>query len=97
MDPAEQRGALPSAEFNLVYHVLGVGNGFPNYSVPDAPPDTTMAVGDWPGNDANSQFVQWVNVSYQCSIGYRRSSDRRYRRQFAVAEPQRQPSVQVAE
>ncbi len=64
VDPAEQRAAMPSAEFNMIYHVLGVGNGFPNYSVPDAPPDTTMAVGDWPGNDANSQFVQWVNVSY---------------------------------
>ena len=37
--------------------ILGVGNGFPNYSVPDAPPDTNMAVGD-------SQIVQWVNVSY---------------------------------
>ena len=36
---------------------LGVGNGFPNYSVPDAPPDTNMAVGD-------TQIVQWVNVSY---------------------------------
>ena len=30
---------------------------FPNYTVPDAPPDTNMAVGD-------TQIVQWVNVSY---------------------------------
>jgi hypothetical protein len=57
-DRVEQRGvAAPSGEFNLNYHVLGVGVGFPNYSVPDAPPDTTMAVG-------TSEVVQWVNVSY---------------------------------
>src|SRR5271169_6928924 len=36
---------------------LGVGNGFPGYSVQRAPPDTNMAVGD-------SEIVQWVNVSY---------------------------------
>ena len=34
-----------------------MGNGFPNYSVPDAPPDTNLAVGD-------SQILQWVNVSF---------------------------------
>ena len=55
-DLAQQHELTPS-EFNLVYHVLGVGNGFPNYSVPDAPPDTTLAVGD-------TEVVQWVNVSY---------------------------------
>jgi hypothetical protein len=63
-DPAEQHNVAPAAAFNLNYHVLGVGNGFPGYSVPDAPPDTTMAVGDWPGNQSNAQIVQWVNVSY---------------------------------
>jgi len=47
----------PSGEFNLVYTVQGVGVGFPNYSVPDAPPDTTGAVGD-------TEVVEWVNVSY---------------------------------
>ena len=36
---------------------LGVGNGFPGYTVPDAPPDTNMAVGD-------TQIIQWVNVSF---------------------------------
>ena len=56
-DPVVQHGAAPSGEFNLNYHVQGVGVGFPNYSVPDAPPDTTMAVG-------TSEVVQWVNVSY---------------------------------
>ena len=40
-----------------VYNVLGVGVGFPNYSVPDAPPDTTLAVG-------TTEVVEWVNTSY---------------------------------
>ena len=48
---------VPSANYSIGANFLGVGNGFPNYSVPDAPPDTTMAVGD-------TQIVQWVNVSY---------------------------------
>ena len=47
----------PAAEFGLGADFLGVGNGFPNYSVGVAPPDTTMAVGD-------TQVVQWVNTSY---------------------------------
>jgi hypothetical protein len=55
---AQRPGAGPdTAEFNNNYSVLGVGVGFPNYSVPDAPPDTTMAVGD-------TEVVQGVNVSY---------------------------------
>ncbi|MGA2903456.1 MAG: hypothetical protein ABSD98_06480 [Candidatus Korobacteraceae bacterium] len=59
LDTVEQRtGVGPStSEFNLVYDVLGVGVGFPNYSVPDAPPDTTLAVGA-------TEVLQWVNVSY---------------------------------
>jgi hypothetical protein len=57
MDPVLQRTGNQSNEFNPVYNVMGVGNGFPGYSVPDAPPDTTMAVGD-------TEVVQWVNVSY---------------------------------
>jgi len=56
-DRAIQHSEPYSAEYSLVYHVLGVGNGFPNYSVPDAPPDTTLAVG-------GTEVVQWVNVSY---------------------------------
>jgi len=58
IDTVEQNSTnSPSAEFSVGADFLGVGNGFPNYSVPDAPPDTTMAVGD-------TQVVQWVNVSY---------------------------------
>ena len=56
VDSAAQ-GPPFSPEFSLNYHVLGVGVGFPNYSVPDAPPDTTGAVGD-------TEVVEGVNVSY---------------------------------
>lgn len=57
-DPVVQtQMTTPSGEFGPGYNVLGVGNGFPNYSVPDAPPDTTLAVGA-------TEVVQWVNVSY---------------------------------
>jgi hypothetical protein len=55
---AQRPGQGPdTSEFNNNYSVLGVGVGFPNYSVPDAPPDTTGAVGD-------TEVVQGVNVSY---------------------------------
>ena len=58
VDPVEQSSTLvPEANYSIGANFLGVGNGFPNYSVPDAPPDTNMAVGD-------TQIVQWVNVSY---------------------------------
>jgi len=57
VDRAQQRAATLSPNFSLIAHILGVGYGYPNYSVPDAPPDTNMAVGD-------TQIVQWVNVSY---------------------------------
>jgi hypothetical protein len=58
VDRVEQSSlAAPSAAYTVGANLLGVGNGFPNYSVPDAPPDTTMAVGD-------TQIVQWVNTSY---------------------------------
>jgi len=49
--------AAPQSNYSVIANFLGVGNGFPGYSVPDAPPDTNMAVGD-------TQIVQWVNVSY---------------------------------
>ncbi len=57
VDTVEQRFAPSTAAYTVGADILGVGNGFPSYSVPDAPPDTTMAVGD-------TQIVQWVNVSY---------------------------------
>ena len=58
VDPAEQSSTLvPEANYSIGANFLGVGNGFPNYTVPDAPPDTNMAVGD-------TQILQWVNTSY---------------------------------
>jgi hypothetical protein len=58
VDPVEQ-SSVPAggANYSVGLDFLGVGHGFPNYTVPDAPPDTNMAVGD-------TQVVQWVNVSY---------------------------------
>ncbi|MGH6877130.1 MAG: choice-of-anchor D domain-containing protein, partial [Rhizomicrobium sp.] len=57
VDSVEQSTPGPEANYSVIANFLGVGNGFPGYSVPDAPPDTNMAVGD-------TQIVQWVNVSY---------------------------------
>ncbi len=65
VDTVEQSShpASPQVAYSIGLNFLGVGNGFPNYSVPDAPPDTNMAVGD-------TQVVQWVNVSYTvCNKG----------------------------
>jgi len=59
VDPVEQNTAIgaPSTNYTVGLDFLGVGNGFPGYTVPDAPPDTNMAVGD-------TQILQWVNVSF---------------------------------
>ena len=58
VDPVEQNTVFtPSVDYSLGLDFLGVGNGFPGYVVPDAPPDTNLAVGD-------TQIVQWVNVSF---------------------------------
>jgi hypothetical protein len=57
VDATEQNLLESPGNYRIGANFLGVGNGFPNYSVPDAPSDTTMAVGD-------TQIVQWVNVSY---------------------------------
>ena len=59
VDPVEQNNALgaPAVNYTIGLDFLGVGNGFFNYTVPDAPPDTNMAVSD-------TQIVQWVNVSF---------------------------------
>jgi hypothetical protein len=57
VDAVEQSSSEPKAPYTLGANIMGVGNGFPGYTVPDAPPDTNMAVGD-------SQILQWVNVSY---------------------------------
>src|SRR5215469_9322370 len=56
-DGAMQTVPGPPIAATLGLNLLGVGTGFPGYSVPDAPPDVNLAVGD-------TQVVQWVNVSY---------------------------------
>jgi len=60
---ANQQSLAPVAAMVGV-NVLGVGVGFHGYTVPDAPTDSNGASGDWPGNQANAQVVEWVNVSY---------------------------------
>jgi hypothetical protein len=57
VDGALQTSAGPAVSTSGGLNILGIGNGFPNYSVPDAPSDVNLAVGD-------TQVVQWVNVSY---------------------------------
>jgi len=57
VDPAQQTEILPNVGAGIGLNFLGVGVGFDGYSVPDAPPDTTLSVGD-------KQVVEWVNVSY---------------------------------
>ncbi|HUC30373.1 MAG TPA: hypothetical protein VMR80_12335 [Candidatus Acidoferrum sp.] len=56
-DGALQPSVLPMVNAAVNLNLLGVGNGFPGYSVPDAPSDVNLAVGD-------TQVLQWVNVSY---------------------------------
>ena len=38
-DPVEQSSAAGGSNYTVGLSFLGVGNGFPGYSVPDAPPD----------------------------------------------------------
>ena len=56
-DGAMQTSVLPLVNASVNLNLLGLGNGFPNYTVPDAPSDVNLAVGD-------TQVLQWVNVSY---------------------------------
>src|SRR6202030_2188876 len=56
-DSALQMSSGPLVSTTPGLDLLGVGNGFPSYVVPDAPTDVNLAVGD-------TQVVQWVNVSY---------------------------------
>jgi len=57
VDTVLQSMAGPGANYSLLAHTIGVGNGFPNYRVLGAPSDTNMAVGD-------TQVAQWVVISY---------------------------------
>lgn len=57
VDGALQTAFAPPVSATVGLNLLGVGNGFNGYTVPDAPTDANLAVGD-------TQVVQWVNVSY---------------------------------
>lgn len=54
---AESRTDAPSSEFSLIYQVLGVGNGFPGYTVSSDPPNPTLAVG-------GTEVIQSANGAY---------------------------------
>ena len=57
VDPVEQGTPPPAANYSIGLDFLGVGNGFPGFSVTDPDPETNMAVGD-------TQIVQWANGSF---------------------------------
>ncbi len=56
-DPALQSSAGPTVATTPGLNFLGLGNGFPGFTVDSAPPDTNGAVGA-------TQYVQWVNESF---------------------------------
>ncbi len=58
VDRVEQNAAGSSANYSTGINVLGLGNGFPNFIMRVAPPDTDMAVGD-------TQLIEYVNLSWE--------------------------------
>ena len=56
-DPLAQNQYQPATIPLELADWLGVGIGFFGYSVPDAPTDANLSIGD-------TQIVQWVNVSF---------------------------------
>ncbi len=48
----------PASNYTIGLNFLGVGNGFPGYTVPDAPPDTNMAVGRHSDRPVGQRFVR---------------------------------------
>ncbi len=57
VDKTLQSSAPGGPNYTVGANFLGIGNGFPGFTVHYAPPDTNMAVGD-------TQIVQWVNANY---------------------------------
>jgi len=57
VDPVEQSSVLAGVNYSIGLNLLGIGNGFPNFSVGGAPPDANLAVGD-------TQVVQWVMPAF---------------------------------
>jgi hypothetical protein len=58
VDRVEQNTAGSSANYLIGINVLGLGNGFPGFTMRVAPPDTDMAVGD-------TQIIEYVNLSWE--------------------------------
>jgi hypothetical protein len=56
-DSAAQTSAAPATVPTKILDFMGVGSGFFGYSVPDAPTDGNLSIGD-------TQIVQWVNVQF---------------------------------
>ena len=56
-DPVAQNTSQPATVPTKLLDFLGVGTGFFGYSVPDAPTDGNLSIGD-------NQIVQWVNVQF---------------------------------
>ncbi len=58
VDRVEQNMAGGSGNYSIGINVLGLGNGFPGFTLHAAPPDTDMAVGD-------TQIIEYVNISWE--------------------------------
>jgi hypothetical protein len=56
-DPVVQSSAQALVGTSISTNFEGLGAGFPGFNMQAAPPDTNGAVGD-------TQYVQWVNLSY---------------------------------
>ncbi len=56
-DPVLQSHAATPTAATIGLNLLGVGKGFHSYTVPDAPTDSNLSVGD-------TQVLEWVNTSY---------------------------------
>jgi hypothetical protein len=57
-DPVVQSSAPALVQTSTPVSFEGLGDGFPNYNVNVAPPDTNGAVGP-------NYYIQWVNLSYE--------------------------------
>src|SRR5208337_1916810 len=57
VDPVEQSSVLAGVNYSIGLNLLGIGNGFLNFSVGGDPPDANLAVGD-------TQVVQWVMPAF---------------------------------
>jgi hypothetical protein len=57
IDRVEQNNVTPGLNYSLGTSFLGLGAGYPGYTIHAAPPDTNMAVGA-------TQIVEWINSQF---------------------------------